>query len=191
MLVLVALRSRPGRVGRSIWAELLQSLGLRGDEHIIDLGCGRGAVLMLAAKVLPHGQAVGVDVWKSSDQSGNDVEATRRNAELEEVAERVQLETADNARVAFRRCLVRSRCDSLAIHNISSAEGRAAAIEDAVRVVRRGGRLAIADIKFAREYVRRLRQLGLNDVKEKNLGPRFWYGGPWMATKLVMCVKPR
>src|SRR5262245_20819401 len=32
-----------------IWAELLNSLNLRGDERILDLGCGRGAVLLMAA----------------------------------------------------------------------------------------------------------------------------------------------
>ena len=41
----------PGK--RAIWAQLLDELGLRGDEHILDAGCGRGAVLMLAARRLP------------------------------------------------------------------------------------------------------------------------------------------
>ena len=34
-----------------VWAELLDRLKLRGDERILDLGCGRGAVLLLAAQV--------------------------------------------------------------------------------------------------------------------------------------------
>ena len=32
-----------------VWAELLNQLNLRGDERILDLGCGRGAVLLMAA----------------------------------------------------------------------------------------------------------------------------------------------
>src|SRR6516165_4746703 len=63
-----------------VWAELLDKLGLRGDERILDLGCGRGAVLLLAAQRLTTGRAVGVDLWRSRDQSGNAAEATRRNA---------------------------------------------------------------------------------------------------------------
>ena len=35
------------------------------------MGCGRGAVLMLAARRLPAGRAVGADVWRRRDQSGN------------------------------------------------------------------------------------------------------------------------
>lgn len=36
------------------WAQLLAELQLKGDEQVIDLGCGRGAVLLMAASLLPH-----------------------------------------------------------------------------------------------------------------------------------------
>ena len=32
------------------WAHLLDTLNLRGDERILDMGCGRGAVLLMAAQ---------------------------------------------------------------------------------------------------------------------------------------------
>ena len=47
-----------------VWAQLLDSLRLRGDERILDLGCGRGAVLLMAAERLTTGRAVGVDLWQ-------------------------------------------------------------------------------------------------------------------------------
>src|SRR5207244_832983 len=72
-----------------VWAELLDNLNLRGEERILDLGCGRGAVLLLAAQHLTTGRAVGVDLWRSADQSGNSAEATRPNASAEGVADRV------------------------------------------------------------------------------------------------------
>ena len=48
-----------------VWAELLEQLNLRGDERILDMGCGRGAVLLMAAQHLTTGRAVGVDLWRS------------------------------------------------------------------------------------------------------------------------------
>src|SRR5882672_10928484 len=58
-----------------LWAELLDPLNLRGDERILDMGCGRGAVLLMAAQHLTPaggegggGRAVGVDLWRSVDQ---------------------------------------------------------------------------------------------------------------------------
>jgi hypothetical protein len=65
------------------------------------LGCGRGAVLLLAAQHLTTGRAVGVDLWRRVDQSGNSPEATRRNALAEGVADRVELHTADMTALPF------------------------------------------------------------------------------------------
>src|SRR5215207_1215891 len=42
----------------AVWKELLAGLGLQGDEQLLDIGCGRGAVLLMAAQLLPQGQAV-------------------------------------------------------------------------------------------------------------------------------------
>ncbi len=66
------------RVKFQVWAELLSPLDLRGDEQIFDLGTGRGAVLLMAASLLPRGKATGVDIWKTSDQSGMPVRPPRR-----------------------------------------------------------------------------------------------------------------
>ena len=68
----------PGK--RSLWAEILDELSLRGDEHVLDVGGGRGAILILAAHRLPRGKAVGVDVWRARDQNGNTRAATEPNA---------------------------------------------------------------------------------------------------------------
>src|SRR5215469_895109 len=78
-----------------VWADILLRLGLRGDEHIVDLGCGRGAVLLMAASLLPQGQVIGIDVWNAREQSGNGRRVTQQNAVREGVAARVELRTAD------------------------------------------------------------------------------------------------
>ena len=71
-----------------VWSQLLRDLKLKGDEHILDLGCGRGAVLLLAARHLTTGLAVGVDIWNRGDQSSNSEQATRFNAAAEQVSDR-------------------------------------------------------------------------------------------------------
>ena len=69
------------RAGKfAVWAELLDRLELKGDERLLDIGCGRGAVLLMAAERLPRGRAVGVDLWSTTDQSGNAEQVTRQNA---------------------------------------------------------------------------------------------------------------
>jgi arsenite methyltransferase len=173
-----------------VWADLLLQLGLRGDEQIIDLGCGRGAVLLMAAKLLPEGKATGVDVWRASEQSGNALSVTQRNAELEGVADRVELYTADMRQLPFPDSSFDLVLSSVAIHNIRSAEGCRQAITEAVRVLKPGGRLVIADVTYTRLYRERLRELGVRVEAYRTLGWRFWYGGPWTATRLVSAGKP-
>ena len=80
MLFTAAVYLHATRRGKfQIWAELLEDLPLRGDEHALDMGCGRGAVMALVAKLVPRGHVVGLDLWRTEDQSGNNPEVTRRN----------------------------------------------------------------------------------------------------------------
>ena len=184
-----ALYAYATRVGKfDIWAELLTELGLRGDERLLDIGCGRGAVLLTAAKLLPWGRAVGVDLWRAQ-QTGNSAEVTLRNARLEGVAERVDVETADMTRLPFPDAGFDVVVSSLAIHNIHGREGRRAAVGEAARVLRPGGRLVIADLLFTGQYVEWLRELGMDEVRRRNLGPRLWFGGPWFSAHAVTAIR--
>ncbi|BBY07144.1 class I SAM-dependent methyltransferase [Mycobacterium noviomagense] len=190
MIANTALYLHATRVGKfAVWDEILDQLRLRGDETLLDLGCGRGAVLLAAAKRLPCGHAIGIDLWRA-DQTDNSPTATMINAELENVADRVEVRTADMTALPFADESFDVVVSSLAIHNISSRDGRRLALMEAVRVLRPGGRLAIADLWETRQHARQLRELGWGDVQRRNLGWRMWYGGPWAATRLVTATKP-
>src|SRR6266487_2436863 len=93
-------------------------------------------VLLMAAQRLTTGRAAGVDLWRSVDQSGNSLEATRRNAIAEGVADRVELHTGDMTALPFEDSSFDVVVSSLAIHNISRSADREKAIEEAVRVLR-------------------------------------------------------
>lgn len=180
------------RAGKfAVWSDLLDRLELKGDERLLDLGCGRGAVLLMAAQRLPRGRAVGVDIWSTMDQSGNAEQVTRRNAELEGVADLVELHSADMRDLPFDDGSFDVVVSSLAIHNITGAGGRERALREAARVLKRGGKLAIADIRYTRAYASELEACGLKITDRRSLGARFWYAaGPWAATRLVAAIKP-
>jgi len=174
-----------------VWSRVLAGLGLRGDEQILDLGCGRGAVLCMAAALVPGGRISGVDIWSSSDQSGNGPDMTRRNAAVEGVAERIDVHTADMRQLPFADASFDLVISNMAIHNIVSAAGREQAIDEALRVLRPGGRLLIADIRHTGQYRKRLIAGGASDVRQSSLGWRMWWGGPWLATSLLTASQPR
>jgi arsenite methyltransferase len=173
-----------------VWSGLLDGLRLEGSERVLDVGCGRGAVLLAVAGRLPRGRAVGVDRWRSVDQSGNAVEVTRRNATAEGVADRVALHTGDATALPFATGAFDVVVSSLVIHNIKPAAQRRRAVAEAFRVLRPGGRLVIADISHAPDYARDLEALGATTVQAQPLGWRLWFGGPWMATIAVTAERP-
>jgi len=173
----------------TVWAELLGRLPLRGDEHALDLGCGRGAILSMLAKMLPRGRAVGLDLWRSEDQSGNSPAATCRNLGAECVRNRCELVTADMRAVPFPDSTFDLVVSSLAIHNIEGGQGRGQALAEAARVLKPGGQLLIADLGYTRTYAKRLRELGMENVVEQKLDRRLWYGALGMATGLASATK--
>ena len=168
-----------------VWRQILDDLQMRGDERLLDVGCGRGAVLLMAAGRLTTGHATGIDLWRRQDQSGNAMEATRKNADAEGVADRVSLETADMTALPFAAGSFDLILSSLAIHNVPGQDKRDRAIEEIVRVLRPGGRVAIADLRNIKRYRERLEALGMADVSVRDLGWKMWWGGPWVPTKLV------
>jgi arsenite methyltransferase len=179
--------SRRGKF--EVWARLLTGIGLRGDERVLDLGCGRGAVLLIAAKLVPRGSAVGVDIWRA-DQTGNSMQATLANADVEGVADRVELHTRDMTDLQFPDECFDLVVSNLAIHNLPGNDARRAAIDEAVRVLRPGGHVVIADLGLTRLYAGRLQQRGMADVRRRDLGWRAWWGLPFFRTHAVTATKP-
>ncbi len=172
-----------------VWQTIIHDLRLRGDERVLDMGCGRGAVLTAVAKDLRTGRVTGVDLWSTHDQSGNSPNVTLRNASLEGVRDRITVETGDMRALPFPDETFDLVVSSLAIHNIPSSAARTKAVAEAWRVLKAGGRLVIADIRATAGYAETLRTLGAPDVARRRLGWRFWYGNPLAATSLVTASK--
>ena len=171
------------------WNRILDGLRLRGDERVLDMGCGRGAVLTAVARKLTTGRVTGVDIWNTLDQSGNAQAVTVRNASLEGVADRVTIETGDMRVLPFPDAAFDLVVSSLAIHNIRSAADRRKAVAEAFRVLKPGGRIVVADIRATRIYEEALRALGASNLERRRLGWRFWWGNPFAATTLVTASK--
>jgi arsenite methyltransferase len=177
----------PGKL--SVWKELLDDLGLRGDEHVLDIGCGRGAVLIAAALRLPRGRATGVDIWRLRDQTGNSRAATERNAIIEGVGERVEVVDADARDLPFPSESFDVVLSSLALSNITSSEERAKALREAARVLRPGGQMRIVD-DHPERYVPVLQGAGCVDVEVRQLDWRTSFGLPGHHLTLVSARNP-
>lgn len=167
-----------------VWGRELDRLALNGDERLLDVGCGSGAVLIAAAKRLPRGRAEGVDLWRSRDQSGNDPARTRENAHAYGVADRIQLHTADMTELPFPDASFDIVTSALAVHNISNSADRRRAVAEMARVLKPGGRLMLADILHISDYAGELAG-AMVDLECRGLGVNYWYGVPWRPARLL------
>lgn len=145
--------------------KLLDHIRWTGAERVLDVGCGRGLMLIGAAKRLTGGSAVGVDIWSAEDLSGNKPEATLENARREGVSDRVEVQTADMRKLPFPDRSFDVVVSCAAIHNLYHAPDRAKAIVEIARVLKPGGQAVIDDIRHGREYARTFVRNGCADVR--------------------------
>ena len=163
---------------------LLDRLALRGDEIVLDVGCGHGLLLIGAAKRIPRGEAVGIDLWSQTDQYANSATATLANADAEGVGGRVTVRDGDMRQLPFDDASVDVAVSSLAIHNVPTATERAESIREMARVVKPGGRVAILDIAHVGDYGRELLRAGWT-IERHGLTP--WIFPP---TRELVARKP-
>jgi ubiquinone/menaquinone biosynthesis C-methylase UbiE len=167
-----------------LWRRALAALPLRGDERVLEVGPGRGAVLVTAARHVPRGRVVGVDIWRSQDQSGNGRDALLANARSAGVAGRVEAIDGDMRSLPFPPGEFDLTLASLAIHNLPPAD-RPRAVTELVRVTKPGARVVILDFQGTATYAEALRQAGAEDIR---ISTRDWSMHP--PVRLVTATAP-
>jgi len=144
---------------------LLDRIPWTGTERVLDVGCGRGLMLVGAAKRLTTGKATGIDIWQAEDLSGNRPEAPLENARREGVADRVEVKTADMRAIPFPDASFDAVVSCAAIHNLYAQADRAKAIREIARVLKPGGHAVIDDIRHGREYAAAFQAAGCAQVE--------------------------
>jgi len=154
---------------------LLNLLVWRGDEMVLDVGCGRGLLLIAAAQRLTTGKAIGVDVWVAGAVIGNCLESAVENAALQGVSERVEVKHGDARQLPFAGGTFDVVVSNFVLHEMETAADRVKMVREMVRVLKPGGHLALADFIFTGQCMRELEEAGLLDVKRLRTGRiAFW-----------------
>ncbi|HEY4354817.1 MAG TPA: class I SAM-dependent methyltransferase [Acidobacteriaceae bacterium] len=133
----------------------------RGNERVLDVGCGRGLLLAGIAKRLTTGSASGLDIWSNEDMAGNSEKATLRNLELEGVIQRCALVSEPAQAMTFDDASFDVVVSNLCLHNIYDKTLRRQALQEIVRVLKPGGVALISDYKRTGEYIREFKKAGL------------------------------
>lgn len=140
-------------------------------KNALDVGCGRGILLNAVAKQLKQegssGRVVGLDRRKTTV-------STLRTAKLEGVHEYVTCREGDARTMPFNDNSFDVVVSSVFLHTVgkefgqsSAAAGaeRMKAVGEIVRVLKGGGVGVVWDLVHVPEYVKRLRELNMEDIR--------------------------
>lgn len=164
---------------------ILAKLPWRGDESVLDVGTGRGLLLIGAAKHLTSGHATGIDIWNAEDLSGNGPEAVQLNICLEGVRARTTIQSEDARSMSFPDAAFDVVLSNLCLHNIYEKPGRAKACAEIARVLKPGGTAVISDYRHMLEYAAAFKANGL----EVRVDPRDWTG-TFPPLRILVARKP-
>ena len=145
---------------------ILDSLELKGDERVLDIGSSTGLMTIGAAKRLKSGRVTGLDL-------SGEAEKAKENAKLEGAGDRVRIDSADTAKFVYPDNHYDVAVSVLALRYAGDSDTREELLREMLRVVKPGGRLAIFDASNASDCASSLRSLGAQNVE---LSPITRYG---------------
>jgi ubiquinone/menaquinone biosynthesis C-methylase UbiE len=148
-----------GGEGR-IRGAIMELVGLREGERVLEVGCGTGTVTLLAAgKVGPAGEAVGIDPVPEMLGRARAKDAPRQARFLEGEGTPLPFPDGHFDAVIF----------FLVLHEMVHQD-RIQALREAVRVLKPGGRLLVGELARPRSAAGRVLLAGLLVVEEQEAG---------------------
>lgn len=153
---------------------LLDRIPWRGDERVLDVGCGRGLLTVGAAHRVPDGSVVGVDVWNPAALNGNRADAVLHNAELEGVANRIEAKQGDARQLPFADSSFDVVVSNYVVHELKTRQDRERMMHEVARVLKPGGRVALVDFIFTDDCVKDLDSAGVGAERVRDGFLAFW-----------------
>jgi SAM-dependent methyltransferase len=159
-----------GNVQEKVRDLVLLNLDWDGAGQVLDIGCGSGALAMAIAKKYGEARVIGIDYWgKQWEYSKNLCE---RNAEIEGVAGRVSFQKGSAAALPFDDESMDAAVSNLVFHEVGGVKDKRVLIQEALRVVRKGGVFVFQDLFLWKriygdsdELIEALRSRGVSEVE--------------------------
>jgi SAM-dependent methyltransferase len=159
-----------GNVQSRIWDSALSSLDWNGEGRALDIGCGNGALTNRLAKKYPSAKVTGIDYWGAQwEYSKGTCEA---NAKAENVSERVVYQKASASKLPFEDCYFDAAVSNLCFHEVADAKDKRKVIQEALRVVKKGGKFAFQDLFLLKqlygtpqELIETMKSWGISEVE--------------------------
>ena len=135
---------RGRNVQAKLWEVVLDHLDWDGKGQVLDIGCGNGALTIALVQRHTDARVTGIDTWgKAWDYSKAVCE---RNAEDAGVAGRTTFQKASAADLPFEEGTFDAAISNFVFHDVNDTMDKRALVQEALRVVKKGGRFAFQDL---------------------------------------------
>lgn len=132
-----------GGVMGEIHRFLLTRLPWKGQERLLEIGCGSGALTIRCAKAFPEAEVIGLDLWGKGWEYSQ--EQCQKNAERERV-QNIGFIRGDAAALPFPDQAFDAVISNLTFHEVSEERDKRKLVIEALRVLKKGGVFAFQDL---------------------------------------------
>lgn len=153
---------------------LLDRLLWSGNERVLDVGCGCGLLAIAAARRVPSGSVVGIDLWDYAALTSNRPESVLQNAQIEGVGNRVDVQHGDARELPFPDGSFDVVLSNFVVHELRTRRDRERMMREVARVLKPGGRVGLVDFIFTNECVEDLRNFGVAAKRLRDGFLSFW-----------------
>jgi arsenite methyltransferase len=141
----------------------------KGNEEVLDIGCGSGILLFACLKQSPTAKGTGIDIYDPYSFGGS-AGVFWKNADIEGIKDRVNLQQVDARTMPFEAQRFDVIVSSLAMHHVGNTAEQEKAAREMVRTLKPGGKIAIGDVSRALDAPERvLRSAGFNVQRSGHL----------------------
>ena len=157
-----------GGIMEKVHRTILSNLDFDGNGHLLEVGCGSGALAIRAALTWRNAKIVGLDYWGAIYNYSKAV--CEKNACSEGVGDRCEFIHGDANKLDFPDESFDAVISNYVYHNITGADKRALMLES-LRVLKKGGVFALHDSMKPRMYgdmnafAQELRDMGFERVE--------------------------
>jgi SAM-dependent methyltransferase len=133
-----------GNVQARVQELVLAHLDWNGNGKALDIGCGNAPLTIALAHKYPDARITGIDSWGAKWAYSKSL--CERNAQIEGVAPRVDFQKASASALPFEAGYFDAAVSNLVFHEVGDAQDKRELIQEALRVVKKGGRFAFQDL---------------------------------------------
>jgi ubiquinone/menaquinone biosynthesis C-methylase UbiE len=170
----VMFSQRGGKLQEKLYNLIIQSLGENVKGKVLDIGSGNGVLAVKLALQHKQVEVTGMDYWGADWEYSKSV--CEKNAQIVKVENRVHFQKGDATKLDFADETFDGAVSNLTFHEVKSVPDKRSVLQEALRVVKKGGGFAFIDYFFETKYYGKksefevfLKNLNLAEFKFKSL----------------------